>query len=194
MSEEREVFKHPVEVALTDEEINARLNRNAEIDRKILEIQAEKAAANSGFNDDLKTLRKEQITLLESAKAGKATVEIDCYQERDDRRGNMLTLRCSDGSIVDERALTAEERNLVDDRQGNLFEGNAAAPPSDLDDEPEERGDEDTEKALAEYAAQNAAAGESNTSTAGESGDDSDDDDESDLGDPDDDSEGAAAH
>ncbi len=188
--EARDIFKHPVEVELTDDEINARLNRNAEIDRKILEIQAEKAAANSGFNGDLKTLRKEQVTLLESAKAGTAKLEIDCYQERDDRRGIMLTMRCDNGNIVDERALTAEERGTTpEDRQGNLFEetvGSLAAATSD--DEPEERGDEDTEKALEEYAAHNAAS--DNTDALNASAD-SDDEDESDM---DDDSEGAPAH
>lgn len=155
--EGRESFNFAIDVTLTEDEINARLNRNAEIDRKILDIMADKAAANQGFNADLKMLRKEQVTLLESAKAGKAKLEVSCYQERDDRRGMMLTRRNDNGDIVDERALTAEERNESgDERQGNLFDGGARAPDPDAGDEEgdDQPGDADADAALDEYIAQ----------------------------------------
>ena len=156
----RETFKHAIDVMLTEDEINERLNRNADIDRQILTILGEKAAANQGFNADLKGLRKEQVTLLESAKAGKAKLDVECYQERDDRRGIMLTMRCDNGNIVDERALTAEERGESDDeRQGKLFEGGAAAPDPDLamaDGDEDQAGDADAEAALDQYVAESA--------------------------------------
>jgi hypothetical protein len=157
--EARETFGHFIDVTLTEEEITAKLNRNADIDREILSIMGEKAAANSGFNADLKTLRKEQVTLLEAAKAGKAKLEIQCYNDRDDRRGMMLVRRKDNGEIVDERALTAEEREA--DRQGNLFEG--PAPDADAptpDQEEEEGGDTDAEAKLDEYLASGGAVGD----------------------------------
>ncbi len=160
MTEGRESFKFAIDVTLTEDEINDRLERNAEIDRKILDIQAQKAMANQGYNGDLKLLRKEQVTLLESAKAGKAKLEVDCYQERDDRRGMMITRRNDNGDIVDERALTAEERGeSVDERQGKLFDDANQAPDPDAvsadGDDEEFGGDADAEAALDEYVAEN---------------------------------------
>jgi len=154
--ENRETFGHPIEVDLTDEEKEAKLNRNADIDRKMIEIKAEKAEANQGFNNDLKLLRKEQATLLEAITVGKAKVEVQCYQERDERRGMMLTMRCDNGHIVDERALTAEERGIAaDERQGNLFDNDSDtdAGASQPDQEEEEGGDADADAKLAKYLA-----------------------------------------
>lgn len=156
--EVRETFGHPIEVDLTDEEKEAKLNRNADIDRKMIEIKAEKAEANQGFNNDLKLLRKEQATLLEAITVGKAKIEIECYAERDERRGMMLTMRCDNGHIVDERALTAEERS-ADDRQGNLFETTGTdVAASGGDDEEEGQSDPDLDNVLDEYEADQKAA------------------------------------
>ena len=54
--EARETFGFPIEVTLREDEIKAKLDRNADIDRKMIGIKEEKAAANSGFNEELKGL------------------------------------------------------------------------------------------------------------------------------------------
>jgi len=159
--ESRETFDFPIEVTLTPEEVEEKLERNADIDRKMIDIKNQKAEANSGFNEDLKTLRKEQVTLLEMISVGKAKVSVQCYHERDERRGIMLTMRCDNGHIVDERALTADERGAVEDeRQGNLFEGGAPSVDAGADDEDEPAGDADSEAALDEYLAQSSGVDE----------------------------------
>lgn len=159
-NEERQTFGHLMNVDLSDDEIKSQLERNADIDRKMLLIKAEKAAANSGFNEDLKTLRKEQVTLLESVSSGKTKVEVECYLDKDLRLNVMRTLRADNGEQVDERALTADELN--EDRQGSLFEGDKKpASPDDAsggDEDEDEDGDEDTEATLAEYEAQHTQA------------------------------------
>lgn len=160
--EARETFGFPIEVDLTDEEKLENLDRIANIDRKMLAIEGEKAAASARFNDELKGLRKERLTRLEQDTAGKCKMEVECYHERDDRRGIMLTMRCDNGHIVDERALTADERGAADDeRQGELFDG-GARPSADAgaDDEDEPAGDADSEAALDEYLAQSSGGGD----------------------------------
>ena len=126
----------------------------------MIEIKAEKAEANQGFNNDLKLLRKEQVTLLEEITVGKAKMEVQCYQERDERRGIMLTMRCDNGHIVDERALTAEERGAAaDERQGNLFETTGTDVAAGAgEDEEEGPSDPDLESTLDEYEADQKAA------------------------------------
>lgn len=159
--ESRETFGFPIEVTLTSEEKLENLDRIANIDRKILSLEGDKAAANQRFTEEFKALKKERLTRLEQDTAGKAKVEVECYQERDDRRGMMLTMRCDNGHIVDERALTAEERE-VDDRQGDLFAGgkpDSAAGSADSDEEDEGQSDPDLENTLDEYNAQQNAAG-----------------------------------
>lgn len=168
MSENRETFSHPIDVVLTEEEINAIKDRNMNIDRKRFEIMNEKAAANAAFGEELKALKKEQLALLEAETSGKAKREFQCYQERDDRRGMMLTMRCDNGDIVDERALTAEERDVPDDRQGSLFDGSAPAGDIPSDDEDDAPGDADADAVLSEYIAQGGAGDEEGDDDAGE--------------------------
>jgi hypothetical protein len=157
----RETFGFLIEVALTSEELAKNDARNAEVDIQIRDIKGQRAESNNRFKELLTGLTKEQTGLLERRSTGKAKVEIPCYQERDDRRGMMLTRRNDNGDIVDERALTAEERNESgDERQGNLFEGGARAPDPDAgdDDGDGQPSDADADAALDEYIAQSGSA------------------------------------
>lgn len=164
MGDDREVFGHLVDYEMTEAELKTQLERNADIDRKMGLIKADKAAANSGFNEDLKTLRKEQVTLLESISSGKARIEVQCYLERDERLNCMRTVRVDNGETVDTRALTADELN--EERQGNLFEqtvGVLASTP-DSDEEEEESHDADLDETLAAYQASQSANAANETS------------------------------
>lgn len=149
--DDRRTFGYLVDVTLTDLEIKAQLERNADIDRKMIEIKGQKALANSDFNGDLKVLRKEQETLLTSINTGKTKIEVQCYNEKDERRGMMLTMRADNGFIVDERALTADE--LREDRQGSLFDdGTGPTPAVEAGgDDQEEAPDADAAASLEEY-------------------------------------------
>lgn len=182
MADDRNTFGHLIDVTLSEAEIKAQLERNADIDRKIIAVSGQKALAARGYNDDLKLLRKEQETLLSTISTGKTKLEVECYLERDDRRGIMFTLRNDNGEIVDQRALTADELN--EDRQGSLFEGDKKpAGPDDAsgDEDEEEQHDSDLDETLAAYQAQQAANGEGESTSAApvdEEGDEDDDLDE----------------
>lgn len=166
----RDTFGHHIDVPLSEAEIKARLERNMEVDQKMIDLKAEKTAANVQWNQELSDLRKEQAALITATKTGMTKIEIQCYHERDDRRGMMRTLRCDTGEMVDERALTAEERN--EDRQGKLFESNGR-PPEDLavpDEEEESEGDTDAQAALDEYAAERAKVAASGSGPSDDDG------------------------
>ncbi len=186
-------FKHQITVDISAEEKTKILERNADIDRKMIQVKAEKAMANSGFNEDLKLLRKEQDTLLTSINAGKAKIEIEVYEDKDTRLNRMVYRRASDGEQVDERPLTADELN--EDKQGDLFAGKGSvettgeeAPPAAVGDE--HTNDPDLEKTLAAFEAEQDAAGETESDAPGEDGDEEEDDeDESDDEDEDDEDE-----
>lgn len=140
---ERETFMHLVEVAMSDEDTGAQKNRLVEVDRKILAVEAEKAGAVSDFNKELKDLRKERVAILDVIGTGKERKQIACYEERDDRRGHMLTRRVDTDEIVDERPLSASEREPTDDRQGDLFangEGADQRTPEQIAEDAEESG------------------------------------------------------
>ena len=133
MSDERKLFGFLVQVTLSQEELDAMKDREIEITRERFEVEREKTAASSQFSERLKTLKKEQLALLEAMASKVTKTEVECYHEKDERRGMMLTRRADNGFIVDERALTVDELNA--DRQGDLFDGNAAAPAPPSDEE-----------------------------------------------------------
>lgn len=121
MAEPRETFEHSIEIDLTDAELAAGRKRNMQIDIEIDAVKQRQAAANTVFKEELEVLKREQKPLKEAEKTKKAKVEVNCYSQRDTAGARMLTLRCDTDEIVDERALTAEEREA--DRQGGLFGG-----------------------------------------------------------------------
>src|SRR5690606_10655026 len=96
-------------------------DRLAEVDREILNVSAEKADANGDFNKQLKELRKEQKAILDTLDTGKETIEVDCYEEVDEQRLEMLTKRADNDQILPEftRPLTAEERQMTIDGGGD---------------------------------------------------------------------------
>lgn len=106
-----EKFLKTVEVDVTDDENMERLKRLAVVDRKIKDTEAEKAGDVSKHNETLKQLRKEQGKLLDATTTRREERDVECYNERDDRRGFMLIKRASDGVVIDERAYTEAERN-----------------------------------------------------------------------------------
>jgi hypothetical protein len=187
-TEKRETFGHPIVMQLEGKELERKNEDHVKVCNELEEIEGRKRTAMSGFNEELKLKRKQEISLRAMINSKSMQVEVECYPERDDRRGMMLTRRVDTGEIVDERALTAEERG-VNDRQVEMFAvGQPAPAPADSDEEPEEeRGDEDTENALSEYVANQAGSGDG----AAHAGSDEDDEDDSDI---DDDSEDAVAH
>lgn len=105
-----DIFLKTVEVDVSDEEYTARLERLAAVDNSINDTEATKASRMSDFNAELKQLRKERGKLLDAIRSRREKQDVECYQVADERRGIMATIRKSDGAVIDERALTLEER------------------------------------------------------------------------------------
>lgn len=160
-----DTFGHLINVELDAAELARKAEQHVEICNEIERIEQRKSEALGDFNKELKDKRKEESDLRKVINSKSLKIEVLCYPERDDRRGMMLTRRKDTGEVVDERALTAEERNeAADDRQGNLFD-KPPAPPADIDedDDQDAPADADTEAALEAYAAERekvAAGGE----------------------------------
>lgn len=113
-----ETFLKTMEVDVTAEEQGERKDRLVVVDRKILSVKAEKASKSSDYAQEIKTLEKERLALLEAIGTGREKRDVKCYLERDDRRGMMLTKRVDNNAVIDERALTLEERqvDMFDDK------------------------------------------------------------------------------
>lgn len=125
-----EVFLKSIQVDVSDDENTARLNRLAEVDKKIKTTEAEKAGDVSKHNEQLKQLRKEQGKLLDAIETRKEVREVECYERRDDRLHKVQILRRDNDQVVDERPMTAAEL------QTELpFKNGAAAAPAPTDEE-----------------------------------------------------------
>lgn len=107
---ERKTFFKTVEVSVGEAESNLHKDRLVAVDRSIISTEAEKATAVSKFNDELKQKRKERIKLLDAISNGREQRDIECYQVADERLGTMFTRRVDTDQVIDERALTLEER------------------------------------------------------------------------------------
>lgn len=140
-TEPPETFMQVVEVDLTPNEQDALKDKLVDCDKRMIAVEGEKAVAMSGFNQTLKNLRKERISLLDSIASGVGRREIACYEEREDATGRMLIKRVDNNEIVDERALTLEERDHIglveNDDDDDDFNDPApdTEPPSTTDDD-----------------------------------------------------------
>ena len=137
-----ETFMKTMEVDVTAEEQNQRKDRLVAVDREIINVEAEKASKSSDFSTQIKTLKKERVALLQAIGTGRERREIPCYLERDDRLGVMRTKRVDTDAVIDERALTLEERQteLFDDDEAKTDDGDTERPPAGDGDEPEQVG------------------------------------------------------
>jgi hypothetical protein len=62
------------------------------------------------FNADLKALRQQRSELITTIKTKKEKRKIECFRDPDFRRNTMFIKRADTGAVIEERALTVEER------------------------------------------------------------------------------------
>ncbi len=105
-----ETFLHTVEVEITTEEAAARTKRLLEVLDEIDKIEADKASRVSDFNVELKQKRKEAHKVREAIHLGKERQDVECYEKPDERRNIVFIVRASDHKVLDERAMTLEDR------------------------------------------------------------------------------------
>jgi len=109
---EKKLIDMPVKVASKDRQ--EKTDHLAVVDRKILEVQACKAADVSDYNQKLKDLRAEQKALLDTIESGIQHVKVEIYEKLNEQLGQVETIRVSDGKVLPEftRPLNKEERQL----------------------------------------------------------------------------------
>jgi hypothetical protein len=117
----RRIFKKEIVVEVATGDIEKKDKINTELTKEILKSQAEKSEWNREKNAELKALRKSQIDNLNTIETGRENVAIDCYEDIDEQRLEMVTRRMmgeapsEDDPILHEftRPLTAQERQVA---------------------------------------------------------------------------------
>lgn len=107
-------FKKEITVDVPKKDQKVKHERLVEVDRELLAVKAEKDSANGEFNGQLKALRNEQKSILDTIETGQETIEVECYEEVDESRLEMVTKRVDNDQILPEltRPLTPEERQM----------------------------------------------------------------------------------
>lgn len=128
----REIFLHTVEVEISTEESGARTKRLLEVLNEIDKIEADKASRNSDFNAELKQKRKEAHKVRDAINLGKERRDIECYEVPEERTNTVHICRASDGKVLDERAMTLEDRMYAGKSKAEAEDAEAAvASPSE---------------------------------------------------------------
>lgn len=127
-----QTFLHTVEVDVSDEENDARIHRLIDVEHKINDTEADKASRNSDFNTELKQLRKEKNKLLDAIKTKRERKDVECYERAEERTNTVFIVRASDGKVIDERAMTLEDRMHAGKSKAEAEKSEAAvASPSE---------------------------------------------------------------
>lgn len=105
-----ETFLHTVEVDIADEEMTARTQRLLDVLNKIDTTEADKASRVSDLNSELKQLRKEAQKIRATINTKRERRDVEVYEQPDFRRNIVFIVRASDGKVIDERAMTLEDR------------------------------------------------------------------------------------
>jgi hypothetical protein len=121
------VYLHTVEVDITNEETAAHTQRLLDVLNKIDTIEADKASRVSDFNSELKQLRKEAGKVRQAIKVGKERREVEVYDQPDERRNIVFIVRASDNKVLDERAMTLEDRMHAGKSREDAKKAEAAA-------------------------------------------------------------------
>lgn len=119
-AKEGEKFVDELDSDLTPEELEQRKDRIVQICVEIDRVEADKTQAMSGYNADLKALRKERTSLIENVKTGQAKKQVECYERFVFETNTVETVRADTDEVVDSRPMEADERHEL--AQGGLFE------------------------------------------------------------------------
>lgn len=107
-------FTTEIVVNVSNKERDEKKDELVEVDREIDRIAAEKSAADSEFNQQLKGELKRRTDLLNTIESGTEKQEVEVFERLNDKLGQIETVRVDNGKVLPEftRALTAEERQL----------------------------------------------------------------------------------
>jgi hypothetical protein len=124
-------------VDLTPDELTARGESLAQVDKEIDEKKEDARSYASSRREEIKTLKEEQEKLVKAIDTGSELQMVDCIIKFDLDRNTVLYLRAKDGVEVKNRVLEPEEREaLVQGQLPNIDDEPAATNGAD-DQQPE---------------------------------------------------------
>lgn len=129
---DRETYTELIECTLSEEERDEKRKRLEAVDRELIRLDVEKKAAAKVFTNQIKPLEAERDSILQALDAGTEKRQVEVYEHFDDRLGKVEVRRVDTDAVVEERAMTAQERE--DSAQGDLFASQGSAPPLDITD------------------------------------------------------------
>lgn len=131
-----DTYDELIECDLSDEDKAHKRERLETVDREIIRLEEEKKAAAKVFTNQIKPLQAERESILQALDSGTEKRHVAVYEHFDERLGKVEVRRVDTDAVVEERAMTREEREELDGRrQGDLFDGGGSeAPPADVYD------------------------------------------------------------
>jgi hypothetical protein len=154
--ERDDTYEELIEHELTEDDKAHKRERLETVDREIIRLEEEKKAAAKVFTNQIKPLQAERDSILQALDQGTEKRLTEVYERFDDRLGKVEVRRVDTDEIVEERAMTQQERDEAGERaQGKLFDdgGGSVPPPADESDAGDSDDDfEPTPEALAQAA------------------------------------------
>ncbi len=127
---------HTVSVPLTEHEQAGKAVTLAALTQEIGVAKTHLKETAAGLRDEIKALELRQAKVAAEIANGRGDVEVQCTRRVLWETNTVQTTRNDTGEVVDERALTADERQL------GMFDDDIPAR-AELDAEPDDDGDED---------------------------------------------------
>lgn len=137
---DQETYTELIECTLSEEERDDKRKHLESVDRELIRLEVEKKAAAKVFTNQIKPLEAERDTILQALDSGTEKRQVEVYERFDDRLGKVEVRRVDTDEVVEERAMTAQERE--DSAQGDLFASQGSAPPPDITDPADPEGAE----------------------------------------------------
>ena len=137
---ERDTYEELIECELSEEDQAEKRKRLESVDREIIRLEEEKKAAAKVFTNQIKPLQAERESILQALDSGTEKRHVEVYEHYDDRLGKVEIRRVDTDAVVEERAMTAEERTRS--AQGDLFAARGSEPPPDYVVDPADQSEE----------------------------------------------------
>ena len=117
----KEAFDKEIEIQLDEEAKDEQRRKLVDINNRLLAKEGEKSASSSGFNAELKAIRKERETCLGAINSGCLTEKVKVREYMHIESGQVEIRREDNNEVVGTRDMTAEER------QTEMFAGHDGA-------------------------------------------------------------------
>ena len=107
-----EIETRVLDVRLTEQEIIERSKAQAELIKKITDVESEKTETAKKLGDKIKVLTRQLRGVAEEVRSGVKYVEVEVSRSKDPKRGVEETIRVDTGEVISTRALSPAEMQL----------------------------------------------------------------------------------